>query len=532
MEDIADKPVHDEYRLWLTSMPSKAFPVSILQMGIKITNEPPQGVKANITRTFVDMTEDEYGSCSKVVTWRKLLYGLAFFNASILERRKFGAIGWNIPYGWMNSDLKTAIMQLRLYLEEQESTPFETLNVMVGDVTYGGRITDKQDKVTNKCILSNFFSAEAMIDGYSLSESNLYCMPPGNASLSDIRKLIEELPEVEDPEVFGMHGNASITYQQKLTNTFINTIISMESGGGGGGEEDASENEKQVMDASRVMLEKLPANPFNIKDAHPMTFSVAPNGGINSIGVFCKQECDQFAKLIDVIRRELYDLQRALEGFIVMGPALEGVYHAFLYQRVPVSWENAGYPCLKPLRSWTHDFFARIKFLDDWVSTGPPLSYWLSGLFFPQGFLTSVLQVYSRDRAVAIDLLQFETETVPLYEQEVKVLPEYGSYVHGLFMQGARFDIGKLGIVEATPGELFSPMPLIWLQPTKKSELIEGNDEGKYNCPLYKTSIRAGTLSTTGHSTNFVVAMKIQSGDRSPVHWIRRGVAMLCMLDD
>ena len=64
-------------------------------------------------------------------------------------------------------------------------------------------------------------------------------------------------------------------------------------------------------------------------------------------------------------------------------------------------------------------------------------------MFFPQGFLTSVLQVYSRDRAVAIDLLQFETETVPLYEQEVKVLPEYGSYVHGLFMQGRFVQEGR-----------------------------------------------------------------------------------------
>lgn len=77
--------------------------------------------------------------CSKPRAFKKLLFGLAFYHALILERRKFGAIGWNIPYEWMNSDLKTGIMQLRMYLEEQPRVPYVTLNSVVGDITYGGR---------------------------------------------------------------------------------------------------------------------------------------------------------------------------------------------------------------------------------------------------------------------------------------------------------------------------------------------------------------------------------------------------------
>ena len=116
--------MHPEYRLWLTSMPSKNFPVPVLQSGIKITNEPPKGLKANLKRTFNEVTEEDYESCSRSKEYKKMLFALAFFHAVILERRKYGAIGWNIPYEWMNSDFVTSKTQLKMYLDEQPETPF------------------------------------------------------------------------------------------------------------------------------------------------------------------------------------------------------------------------------------------------------------------------------------------------------------------------------------------------------------------------------------------------------------------------
>ena len=56
--------------------------------------------------------------------------------------------------------------------------------------------------------------------------------------------------------------------------------------------------------------------------------------------------------------------------------------------------------------------------------------------------------------------------------------------------------------------------------------------EGCYRCPMYKTSTRAGTLSTTGHSTNYVVCLDIPHGGQGEEKWVCCGVAMLCMLDD
>ena len=106
-----------------------------------MTNEPPRGLRSNLTRTFQDVDATEYESCSKPNVYKKIFFATAFFNALILERRKFGAVGWNIPYDWMNSDLKAAMTQVRMYVEEQAQVPWETLNVSVADNTYGGTRT-------------------------------------------------------------------------------------------------------------------------------------------------------------------------------------------------------------------------------------------------------------------------------------------------------------------------------------------------------------------------------------------------------
>lgn len=89
-----NKDVHPDFRLWLTSMPSSVFPVMVLQNSVKLTNEPPKGVKANVNRTYNEMTGQHLESCpSKPEAWRKLLFSLAFFHAVVQVRRKCSGNG-------------------------------------------------------------------------------------------------------------------------------------------------------------------------------------------------------------------------------------------------------------------------------------------------------------------------------------------------------------------------------------------------------------------------------------------------------
>jgi dynein heavy chain len=127
--------INEDYRLWLTSMPSPAFPVPVLQTGVKITNEPPKGLRANLGRTFADINEDAYEACPlKPFEFKKMLFGVAMFHAVILERRKFGPIGWNIPYEWMDSDFQVSCAQVRLYLLSQDKVPWVTLQYLISEV--------------------------------------------------------------------------------------------------------------------------------------------------------------------------------------------------------------------------------------------------------------------------------------------------------------------------------------------------------------------------------------------------------------
>eukprot|EP00494_Astrolonche_serrata_P033232 UN33501 len=171
--------------------------------------------------------------CAKRKGIQKVVFGLAFFHAVIQERRKFGGIGWNIPYSWMNSDLQTSKMQLRMYLDEQDGLPLDTLNYIIGEVNYGGRITDDKDQRCCRSILAKYMSRETVEDDtYCFDPEGTY-HPPRETELDKVRAYISQLPMEDKPETFGLHGNAEITFQQQEARNFQTTIRKMQSSAGG-----------------------------------------------------------------------------------------------------------------------------------------------------------------------------------------------------------------------------------------------------------------------------------------------------------
>lgn len=73
----------------------------------------PQGLKANMTRLYQLVTEPQFGRCSRLARYKKLLFALCFFHSLLLERRQFLQLGWNVIYGFNDSDFEVGVAGTR-----------------------------------------------------------------------------------------------------------------------------------------------------------------------------------------------------------------------------------------------------------------------------------------------------------------------------------------------------------------------------------------------------------------------------------
>ena len=118
-------------------MPSPAFPVAILQNGVKMTLEPPKGLKSNLVRSYARLADEYIDDCKDPVAHRKLLFSICLFHAVIQDRRKFGPLGWNIRYDFTDGDLSMCQRQIKMIIDEYDVIPFKVIRVLCGEINYG-----------------------------------------------------------------------------------------------------------------------------------------------------------------------------------------------------------------------------------------------------------------------------------------------------------------------------------------------------------------------------------------------------------
>eukprot|EP00854_Cymbomonas_tetramitiformis_P012166 gene12165-14372_t len=331
-----------------------------------------------------------------------------------------------------------------------------------------------------------------MEDSYTFSASGLY-RAPGDSALAGYLEYIRQLPGEETPEVFGMHANANITFQLQETQKIIETVLSIQprlaaAEGGKSSDDIVTEVASDIKEALPDSLER--------NDAGPSTFEVESNGHITSLGIVLMQEMDRLNRLLRSLQVSLTSLLRAIQGLVVMSADLEVMFTCLLNNQV-----------------------------------GQPKCYWLPGLFFPQGFLTGALQTHARKYKIPIDTLNFTFALLDIEDPEdIKERPQDGVYINGLFLDGAQWDHKTKCMREAESSVMFSKLPIILFLPTQDAE----PPTSEYQCPLYKTAVRAGVLSTTGQSTNYVLSISLplpKSGPSSePTFWVLQGIAALCAL--
>merc|ERR1712190_120603 len=172
LEQMDPRQVNSDFRLRLTSYPSDKFPIAILQNSVKITNEAPQGLRANLVGSFLMdpiNSEEFFEKSLNADAFKRLVYALCFFHAVIQERRLFGPLGWNIPYEFTQNDLRISARQLRMFIDESpDEVQFKAINYLTGECNYGGRVTEKQDRRLLMTLLADYYCPAALQDGYAL----------------------------------------------------------------------------------------------------------------------------------------------------------------------------------------------------------------------------------------------------------------------------------------------------------------------------------------------------------------------------
>ncbi|OQR99780.1 dynein heavy chain, partial [Thraustotheca clavata] len=510
--------VHEDFRLFLTSFPANYFPVSILQSSVKITNEPPKGIKPNLLRSYEMLITDKMlTECKQPEPWRKLIFGLCFFHAIVQERAKFGAMGWTKVYQFNDSDLETAIAVLRTFLDEQESIPWDALHYVTGEINYGGRVTDEFDR---RCLLTNlkrFYSSTILTLAFSEHSPHYYAPPC--VSLDEFHTFIDSLPNHDAPDIFGLHENANIVYQTQETKELFDLLLGLQS------REDATTaaasddgGDQRVLTLATQVESQLP-QLLDRSSALSTTFQES-DGQMDSLSTVLSQELDKFNLLISTVKSSVQGLQLAIKGLAVMSETLDAAYKSLLLCNVPEEWTKVSFASLKPLSSWLEDLIHRVAFMASWLRDGKPASYPLPVFFFPQGFLTGLLQNHARKHILPINALEF---TFVIDPSELCVTD--GAIVTGLYIEGGRWDHI---LTDARPNEMYSTMPPIHFLPSLPQP---SEDNQVYECPVYKTTARKGNLSTTGMSTNFVICIVLPC-EQSSNHWVLNGTALICNLND
>lgn len=246
-----------------------------------------------------------------------------------------------------------------------------------------------------------------------------------------------------------------------------------------------------------------------------------------SMNTVLLQECVRYNRLLKDMAVSIKLVQRALVGEVVMSEELEAMANAIFDNRVPPSWVELGFLSMKPLSSWIEDCNKRCDFLNVWMKDGTPKVYWVSGFFFPQAFFTGTLQNYARAHTIAVDKLTFDFEFKDkMSSSDVTEKPESGALCFGLYLEGCKWDYDTHMLADSDPKKLFVDLPMLWFKPTPDRVVP---DTGIYKCPIYKVLSRDGKLSTTGHSTNFVMKVEVPT-DCPPDKWTRAGVAAFLAL--
>lgn len=503
------------FRLFLSADPSPGIPIGLLERSIKLTNEPPQGLLANLRRSFALFNREEFDERDSKI--KSILFALCHFHSLMLERKKFGPLGYNMKYPFSSGDLRDSASVLYNYLEGSTAVkiPWEDLRYIFGEIMYGGHIVDDWDRRMCGKYLS-YFMQDDILDEMELVPyaEGLSWKSPGPGTHEKYLEHIETMPP-ESPLFFGMHPNAEIDFRTKMCANIFELLQSMQpkqAPGQGTGEQDVfATNHAEEM--CNEILDEVREVRFNVEEA-AMNLTEEEKGPYPFVLL---QECECMNCLVREMVRGLNELQQGFKGELTMSEHMEQLADALTEESLPVWWVKLGFPSTRPLRSWLVNLKDRCAQLDDWFPDPPavPKVVDVSKLFNPQSFLTAIKQVCCQNQKLELDRLHVFTEvTKRIDTKSVDIGAKEGAYVTGMYLEGARWDANTNCLEDSRPKEMFTRLPVI---NCKAGLQQEREDKNVYLCPTYCVPTRR---------PHFVFVAQLRT-KQPAAKWVLAGVAII-----
>ncbi|KAL6769277.1 DHC15 [Auxenochlorella protothecoides x Auxenochlorella symbiontica] len=529
--------LHPDFRLWLTTSPHPDFPIGLLHAGLRSTNEAPTGLRAGLKTSYAWVSQDTLDAVNRP-DWRQLVYITCFMHAVLQGRRRFGPIGWTIPYAFDQADLAAALHFLQNHMAEVDTKRGQgpnwgTLQYMVAMVQYGGRVSEDADRRLLQTLAEHFYAPAMLARGASLHTGGGAPGPyavPDAPGLEAHQALIQAIPEAEAPEVYGLNSSAELAFctvqvhadlavlAQIQLHRALGQSATAQPGAGEAHDAPGGRAEECLGELCAALLARLPA-PLEVPGERGGADAAPPRWGPGPLTVCVRQEAAALNRVLHYVMATLASLARMAAGTGPQTPALGAAAHALLAGGLPPdwaarSWDGPG------LARWEAGLVARHEQLARWLGAGaPPPSLWLGGLANPAGLLLAVRQEAARRHAAerwSLDDMGLAMEVTRLDPGAVREGPPEGIYVHGLALEGAGWSRRHDCLVEAEAGRPLAAMPVLLITAVPARDRPQGR---VYEAPCFRTPERG--------QAGLVASLPLRTSVE-PAHWVLRGVALIC----
>lgn len=253
------------------------------------------------------------------------------------------------------------------------------------------------------------------------------------------------------------------------------------------------------------------------------------------LNIFLFQELQRLQNIIRIVRSNLKNLAMAIDGTVVMTPDLLEDLNSVFDARVPRKWTHdpsgAEISWLLPnIGGWFTGLVDRHQQLNTWLENGRSImkAYWMTGFTNAQGFLTGMRQEVTRQHQKdqwALDDVITHTDIYSFDLERVKDVPEEGQNIHGLFMEGGRWNRQEQRLEESEPKKLFLGLPVIFVtavQAKERKKASEYGPFGPYDSAVYKYPKR---------NDRYLIFRMLLKTDQHPSHWKLRGVCLVAQVD-